>query len=175
MDEEHQNQYDHLERIYEQYLKERDQLLKRELSNSQLFDKAILALSSAGLGLSLAFIRKGVSLDEATQVYLLYSSWILFVAAIASTLFSFFTSQCAIKKQLEFNEEDYVMSKYDLVGKEDPSSLKNRPNQITTVLSYVSGISYILAIILTAISIALTPNTNHILNEVNRILNEVLL
>ena len=71
MAEEHQDSYDEpddeSERDYEQYLKERDELLKRELSNSQILDKAILALSSAGLGLSLAFIGKGVSLAEATK------------------------------------------------------------------------------------------------------------
>ena len=75
MDEEHQDSYDESERNYEQYLKERDELLKRQLSNSQILDKAILALSSAGLGLSLTFIGKGVSLAEAAQVYLLYFSW----------------------------------------------------------------------------------------------------
>ena len=127
MDEEHQDSYDEpddeSERDYEQYLKERDELLKRELSNSQLFDKAILALSSAGLGFSLAFIRKGFSLAEATPVYLLYSSWILFAVAIASTLISFFTGQCAIKKQLKLNESHY------LENKEKPSNSENKPGQ----------------------------------------------
>ena len=164
MTEEHQDSYDEpddeSERDYEQYLKERDELLKRELSNSQLFDKAILALSSAGLGFSLAFIRKGFSLAEATQVYLLYSSWILFAVAIASTLISFFTGQCAIKKQLKLNESHY------LENKEKLSNSKNLLNQITTVLSYVSLIFYILAIFLTTIFAILNPNINHILNEV---------
>ena len=164
MAEEHQDSYDEpddeSERDYEQYLKERDELLKRELSNSQLFDKAILALSSAGLGFSLAFIRKGFSLAEATQVYLLYSSWILFAVAIASTLISFFTGQCAIKKQLKLNESHY------LENKEKLSNSKNLLNQITTVLSYVSLIFYILAIFLTTIFAILNPNINHILNEV---------
>ena len=136
MDEEHQDSYDESERNYEQYLKERDELLKRELSNSQLFDKAILALSSAGLGFSLAFIRKGFSLVEAIQVYLLYSSWILFAVAIASTLISFFTGQCAIKKQLKLNESHYLENKEKPSNSENkPDNLKNRWNQITNALS----------------------------------------
>ena len=53
MAEEHQDSSDEpddeSERDYKQYLKERDELLKRQLSDSQLFDKAILTLSSAGL------------------------------------------------------------------------------------------------------------------------------
>ena len=159
MDEEHQDSYDESERNYEQYLKERDELLKRQLSNSQILDKAILALSSAGLGLSLTFIGKGVSLAEAAQAYLLYFSWGLFVAAIISTLISFLTSQGAIKKQLEINEEHY------LTDKEDSSNSKNALNQVTILLSYVSVISYILAIILTIIFVAFNPNTNHILTR----------
>ena len=169
MAEEHQDSYDEpddeSERDYEQYLKERDELLKRELSNSQILDKAILALSSAGLGLSLAFIGKGVSLAEATQVYLLYFSWGLFVAAIISTLVSFLTSQGAIKKQLKINEGDLV-SKYYLINTEDSSNSKNPLNQITFVLSFVSVGCYISAILLTVIFIAYNPKTNHILNEV---------
>ena len=172
MDEEHQDSYDEpddeSERDYEQYLKERDELLKRELSNSQLFDKAILALSSAGLGFSLAFIRKGFSLVEAIQVYLLYSSWILFAVAIASTLISFFTGQCAIKKQLKLNESHYLENKEKPSNSENkPDNSKNRWNQITKALSCVSLIFYILAIFLTTIFAILNPNTNHILNEVS--------
>lgn len=45
------------------------------LSNSQMLDKAILSLSSAGLGVSLAFIKNVVPLDKATNLYLLYLSW----------------------------------------------------------------------------------------------------
>ena len=156
MAEEHQDSYDEPERDYEQYLKERDELLKRQLSNSQLFDKAILTLSSAGLGFSLAFIRKGVSLDEATQVYLLYFSWGLFFLAIASTLISFFTSQRAISKQLEFNEGYYLGNEGKPSNSENKAdNSKNRWNQITNTLSCFSLIFYLLAILLTVLFIAL--------------------
>ena len=152
MADEHQHPYDESESEYEQYLKERDELLKRQLSNSQLFDKAILTLSSAGLGFSLAFIRKGVPAAEASQLCLLYFSWGLFVVAIASTLISFFTSQRGIKKQLDLNENYYLGNKEKPSNsKGKPDNPKNRPDQITTVLSYVSLILYILAISLTAV------------------------
>ena len=172
MAEEHQDSYDEpddeSERDYKQYLKERDELLKRQLSNSQLFDKAILTLSSAGLGFSLAFIRKGISLAEATQVYLLYVSWGLFVLAIASTLISFFTSQRAINKQLEFNEDYYLGNEGKPSNSENKlDNPKNRWNQITNALSCFSLIFYLLAILLTVLFAALNPNTNHILNEVS--------
>ena len=81
----------------------RDELLKRQLSNSENLDRAILMLSSAGLGLSLLFIKDPFPLSEAAWKLLLYSSWILFGSAILSTLVSFFVSQQGIKKQLEMN------------------------------------------------------------------------
>lgn len=172
MDEERQDSYDEpddeSERDYEQYLKERDELLKRELSNSQLFDKAILTLSSAGLGFSLAFIRKGVSLDEATQEYLLYFSWGLFFLAIAFTLISFFTSQRAINKQLESNEDYYLGDEGKPSNSENkPDNSKNRWNRISKDLSCFSLIFYLLAIALTVLFAILNPNINHILNEVS--------
>ena len=70
MDEERQNphdtsDYDESEKLYEMYLKEEEDISKRELSNVENLDKAILSLSSAGLGLSLVFIKNVVKLTEA--------------------------------------------------------------------------------------------------------------
>ncbi|EGR1181158.1 hypothetical protein AABF50_004589 [Vibrio parahaemolyticus] len=64
----------------------RDELYKRELSNSESFDKAILSLSSAGLAISLTFIKSIVSIDSAIFVYWLYASWVCFGVAIISTV-----------------------------------------------------------------------------------------
>ena len=55
MDEERQNPQDvsdsdDSEKLYEVYLKEEEELSKRDLSNVENLDKAILSLSSAGLG-----------------------------------------------------------------------------------------------------------------------------
>ena len=69
------------------------------LSNSQVLDKAILSLSSAGFGVSLAFIKNVVPLDKATNLYLLHFSWGAFVGAIVFTLISFLTSQYGLEVQ----------------------------------------------------------------------------
>ena len=131
MDEERKKLHDSL----------RDELLKRQLSNSENLDRAILMLSSAGLGLSLLFIKDPFPLSEAAWTLLLYSSWILFGSAILSTLVSFFVSQQGIKKQLEMNTEYY------LEGKEEVKDQKNRWAEATECLSYVSFSIYILAVI----------------------------
>ncbi len=62
MDEERQNSDDDLDqlyddKLYEEYIKQDAELSKRDLSNVENLDKAILSLSSAGLGLSLVFIK----------------------------------------------------------------------------------------------------------------------
>ena len=69
MDEERQNShddsdYDNSEELYKLYVKEEEDLSKRDLSNVENLDKAILSLSSAGLGLSLVFIRNVVKISR---------------------------------------------------------------------------------------------------------------
>ena len=58
MNEERENPDDDQEKFFELYVKEEADLSKRDLSNVENLDKAILSLSSAGLGLSLVFIRR---------------------------------------------------------------------------------------------------------------------
>ena len=100
-------------------LKRKRTLSKRDLSNVENLDKAILSLSSAGLGLSLVFIRNVVKLAEADHVWVLHVSWLMFVFAITSTLLSYLFGQRALNKQREFNE------KYYLEGDEDAGQKVN--------------------------------------------------
>ena len=150
MGEEHQHSNDGLDD--EQYAEERKEILKRNLSNTMLFDKAILTLSSAGLGFSLAFIRKGVLLGESTQLHLTSISWWLFSIAIASTLISFITSNHGLAEQLRSYENN--------------SDNPKNPNRITTFLRYVSLVCYLLAIFFVILFTMLSLNTNHISKEV---------
>lgn len=83
----------------EQLYKAWDEVNNRQLSNSQIFGKSILSLSSAGLGLSLAFIKNIVPQNQVNDVHFLHWSWTAFIIAIAATLFSFFTSQRGLKNQ----------------------------------------------------------------------------
>ena len=150
MDKEHQYSNDELDD--EQYVEERKEILKRNLSNTMLFDKAILTLSSAGLGFSLAFIRKGVLLGESTQLHLTSIPWWLFSIAIASTLISFITSNHGLAKQLRSYENN--------------SDNPKNPNRITTFLRCVSLVCYLLAIFFVILFAMLSLNTNHISKEV---------
>lgn len=53
----------------------RADLFKRQLSNAENYDKAILSLSTAFLGLSFAFMKDHVPAHQAEWLYLLYGSW----------------------------------------------------------------------------------------------------
>lgn len=90
------------------YADTRSDLLKRQLSNSENADRAILSVSTAALGFSLAFLKDIVSLQEAIFPYLPYLSWALFALSIVVTLLSFFTSQKAIDEQLELAHKYYI-------------------------------------------------------------------
>lgn len=90
------------------YADARSDLLKRQLSNSENADRAILSVSTAALGFSLAFLNDIVSLQGAMLFYLPYVSWALFVLAIVVTLSSFFTSQKAIDAQLDIAHKYYI-------------------------------------------------------------------
>ena len=134
MDEERQNPHDDSdaddsEKLYELYVKEEEDLSKRDLSNVENLDKAILSLSSAGLGLSLVFIKNVVELSKANHVWVLNGSWLMFVLAITSTLLSYLFGQRALNKQREFNE------KYYLEGDEDAGQQTSRLHHVMTTCS----------------------------------------
>ena len=90
------------------YGETRADLLKRQLSNSENADRAILSVSTAALGFSLAFLKDIVSLQDAVFPLLPYLSWVLFMLSIVVTLLSFFTSQKAIDEQLGLAHRYYI-------------------------------------------------------------------
>lgn len=127
----------------ELYAETRKDLLTRQLSNSEKFDGAILTLSTAALGFSLAFIKDVVLLSEAQEIWTLKASWWIFGVTIVSTLFSFITSQHGIKKQLDYAEKYYLKFEGKYLTK------KNVPAIITDYLNYASALLFILALSLT--------------------------
>ena len=125
-----------------------DELSRRQLSNSENLGRAILSLSIAGLGFSLAFIKDVVSPDVVTNLYLLHGSWWVFAVAIVATLVSYHTSQAGLEKQ-------FAQIRNDFAGKKDPKleCKERRLFMITKWLGYLSHGSYLTAIALTIIFI----------------------
>jgi hypothetical protein len=81
----------------ETYLEERKLLIDAEREAARSFDKAMITLCAAALGLSISFVRYVAPVPKATT--LLYVAWVCFVLALIVTLFSFLTAQSAMRKQ----------------------------------------------------------------------------
>ena len=125
------------------------ELLKRQLSNSDNFDKAVLAYATAGLGFSLAFLKDFLPIAKAQGSWMLYASWALFVLSIVLTIVSFMASQRGITKQLALSERYYL--------KRDESALSERNlySIITDCLNNLSGVAFIVALIATTVFVSL--------------------
>ncbi len=130
------------------YAATRQDLLTRNLSNSEKYDNAILTLSTGILAISLAFIKDIVPLNKASLIILLITSWCLFGLTIVSTLVSFIVSQFAIKRQLEYAEKYYLDKKDEYLTK------KNRLARYTEYANYTSGVFFMIGIITTIIFVS---------------------
>ncbi len=130
------------------YDRTRDDLLKRQLSNSENADRAILTVSAAALGFSLAFIKDVVKLSEAEWLSLLYVSWLSFALATVCTLLSFFSSQRAIVKQLTLAERYYLL--------QDEQALNVRPKAavITEWLNGGGAFLFVLGLVATCLFVS---------------------
>ena len=124
------------------YSKFRDDLLKRQLSNNENYDRAILTLSTAALGLTVSFIR---DLQQPTYRGLLIAAWFFLVLAIIAIISSYPISQKAIDKQLEFAERYYIQDD------ESAADAKNHLAVCHDNLVTFAGISFVAGIIFTLV------------------------
>lgn len=132
-----------LERRQALFKETKEELVKKQISNSENFDRSVLTLSSSALGLSLAFTKDIAPFATAHARWALLASWVLFAAAIISTMASFLVSQQAIKNMIAAAQRYYL--------DHDEKSLKapNRAADLTERLNYISGIAFVLGMVLT--------------------------
>lgn len=135
--------------IYDSF---RDELLKRQLSNTENYDKSILTLSSAGLAISLTFLNSVIPLDNAEYIWLVIASWVSFLFSVLLSLVAYLVSNAAISKQLDI-AEDYYVNKL-------PSAFNkaNWLSSLNTWLNYSVGILFGVAI--SAVVVFVTLNIN---------------
>jgi len=139
----------------------RDDILRRQLSNTENYDKAVLSIATAFLGFSLAFLKDFVHYAEAAHAYLLPLSWSLFGFAIVATIGSFFSSQLGLAKQLQFAEKYYLDEDDAYFNK------KNLAANWTTCLNYISGVSFISAVGATIVFTTINLITGGVMAEKN--------
>jgi len=131
----------------------RDELLKRDLSNTENYDKSILTLSAAALGLSLTAIRFIVPLETAEHLWLVIWGWILLLGSIFSSLAAFFVSNKAIEIQIHHAEDYYIRCVAEAFNK------KNVYLKINSILNNATGLMFAVAItaIVAFVTLNITP------------------
>lgn len=125
------------------------ELFKRQLSNSENFDKSVLSYSTAALGFSIGFLKDFVPVTKATYAWLLYGSWTAFVVSVVVTISSFLVSQKGISRQLKINESYY------LERKDEALRDTNCWARATDALNLLSGIAFVLGVVCTTVFVAL--------------------
>jgi len=128
-----------------------DEVQRRQVSNAENHDRALLTLSSTGVAVSVALIKNVVPLNTATHFYLIHLSWGLFVLAILATLLSFRTSQSGLKTQIASIENE-------LLKKPNDPKLEKKGESMFCITTRVTDIScgaYFTALLLTILFIAL--------------------
>ena len=114
---------------------------KRQISTSESLDKALLSLSTAGLGFSLS-IAKFVSLKDTDDYFLLYCVWSLFGLTIISTVVSFLISQKALDNVLKYAEEYYLEGIESSLNKEDIWIKSIRWVNVSSVTTFLLAIIF---------------------------------
>jgi hypothetical protein len=120
----------------------RDELNKRQLSNTENYDKAILTLSSAGLAISLTFLKTIIPLASARYVVLMKISWWSFLASIILSLVAYLVSNEAITREMGRAE------KYYLEQNESVFSKANTFSVINNCLNKIIGLFFSCAVIM---------------------------
>ena len=120
----------------------RNELLKRQLSNSENYDRAILSLSTAGLALSITAIKFIIPLETAKHLLVLKFAWFLFFIVISTTILAYLIGNIAITKQLAI-AEDYYINK-----SKKAHTQRNWLASINRWLNFTTGILFIAAIFL---------------------------
>ncbi len=125
----------------------RDELLKRDLSNTENYDKSILTLSAAALGLSLTAIRFIVPLESALYIWLIILGWLLLLGSIISSLSAFLISNKAIAIQIQNAEDYYIKCISEAFNRENIYLKLNSTLNLATGIMFAVAITVIVAFV----------------------------
>jgi hypothetical protein len=132
-----------IEPDYEAYSSYVGVLDERELSNIQSYDKSIITVSSAGIALSIVLLQLMVKEFDAelNYIWLIQYSWLFFLVAIASTIFSFQIANMSISEAREMAKNVYLDGDLEAVNK------LNFWSRVNACISWLSGCSLLIAMI----------------------------
>lgn len=134
---------------YKIYLQE---ILRRQLSNTESYDKSLLTIASSALGFSLLAIRYIVGpWEDAILKPFLIVAWVLMVVSITKSLVAYRVSNKALKQQ----ERD--INDYFIHGKKEARERKkaDRLSKLNEDLNNAAGITFALSVFLLVLFISL--------------------
>jgi hypothetical protein len=131
-------------RIYE---RTRDELLTLRRTNAEAFDKALLTLASALLGLSLAFLRDLVPPAEAQVIWTLKLSWLFLGSTVVVTIASYLIGQLTITKLLDAAVHYYLHDDQAAYGVSSRAESTLLATNVIAGLIFIAGIALMLAFV----------------------------
>jgi beta-lactamase regulating signal transducer with metallopeptidase domain len=138
------------------------------------FDKALMALSASGIGVTIAFLDKIVPFHDASLKWLLFLIWLTWGLCLLATMFSFYASVRALARS-----ERQIAKEIDAVriapNPDDVPAPKNdggKWNTATKALNEVAAVLFILGLIAMLVFIwynllMASKSTNQQANESN--------
>ena len=142
----------------EGYLRFIEDTNKREMSNAETYDRALLTLSSVLLGLSLTYTQNVVPLHTACNLWLLITSWGLFATTIIVVMVSFIYGQHSFKR-LKTGARLFFLE-----GDSSSNDLSEQISNTIRNINTLSGISFIIAIILFTTFVGLNVNGGNVVS-----------
>ncbi len=139
--------------IYDSY---RDEVHKRQLSNTENYDKSILTLSSSGLAISLTFLKLIIPLEKAQYLWMINASWVLFLISIFCSLVAYLVSNSALDAQLSIAEKYYIQNE------KSAFNTKNNLSKINDIINIFVGIFFVFALTFTVIFVIVNINSEGI-------------
>lgn len=112
-----------------------------EFSNAEAYDKALLTLSSVLLGFTLTFTQNVVTLQAASQLWMLLTSWFLFALTIVFVISSF------LYVQLSYDRLREGARLYFLDDILEANNISLKIHKTVKYINLTSGILFILAVI----------------------------
>jgi hypothetical protein len=114
-------------------------------SSSDEYDKAVIAISSGGLVLSVAFIEKVAPLQTALATTWLTASWIAFVVSIFCVVLSFRLSILATDRHVEHLQQYYLNNHPEYLNKSNPFA------KAVELFNWASGLCLVFAMAATVV------------------------
>lgn len=109
-------------------------------SSSDEYDKNLLKLSTAFLGLSLTFMKDVVGTNRITHCYSLYASWASLAAVVLAVVVSFQLSIRANTKHLKALDDYYLQDVQEALNRRNGWSIAVEWTNVFAGLFFVAGL-----------------------------------